>query len=124
MLRAMVVLAALGVAACGGGAGAAPGQPAPVPTSVEVQSNHALPVDIYVNARGYSRRLGTVHPGMSSHFEVPQAALVNGGVLELEVRPASGSTFRSGDLILSPGAIVDLVVQARVFASTATIRNP
>ncbi len=125
LVRPLLVLGLLLATACGGGnAGAAPGTPAPVPTAIEVTSNHAVPVDVYVTGRGLNRRLGTVHPGMASRFVIPQSALVNGGVLEIEVRSAAGPVFRSGDLLLSPGALVELVVAARIFASTANVRAP
>jgi hypothetical protein len=79
-------------------------------------------MEVYAGGSGITQRLGTVHPGMASHFVVPQALIGNGSV-RLEARPSGGGQpFRSGDLLLSPGAVVDLVIAAQLFNSTATIR--
>ena len=68
------------------------------------------------------RRLGTVHPGMNGSFVIPPNLTTSGGV-ELQVSPAaSNQRFRSGELLLAPGSIVDLIVTPQLFSSTATIR--
>lgn len=123
MARWTILLGALlTTAACFHGNGPAPGQPGETPIPVVVRSDYALPVDVYVIGRGGTRRLGTVHPGLESTFQIPQAYLSPGGVTELEVRASDGPTFRSGDLLLASGDIIDLHVALRLFSSTATIR--
>lgn len=99
-------------------------QPDLTPVRVEVTNNFALPVDIYASGQGISHRLGTVHPGMNSSFDLPQVLIGNGSA-ELEARPANDDRmFRSGPLLLSPGAFVKFVVSPQVFSSTVQVRAP
>ena len=121
-LRVLVTGLLLTLAACGHKkSGEVEPFPEP-PVRLEVTNKYALPIDVYAVAAGVNRRLGTVHPGMASHFIIPQAAM-SGGVTELEAHPADGSrVFRSGKLLLAPGDVVDLIVEARLFNSRATIR--
>jgi hypothetical protein len=89
---------------------------------MEVSNQHALPMEIYAFASGITQRLGTVHPGMSSHFTVPQNLIGNGSV-RFEARPTGGGQpFRSGDLLLAPGAVVDFRIASQLFNSTVTRR--
>lgn len=92
------------------------------PVRVEVTNRHALPVEIYAFGHGINKRLGTVHPGMNAHFAIP-ANLTTSGAVELEASlTASGERFRSGELLLAPGTIVQLIVAPQLFNSTATLR--
>ena len=101
--------------ACAHGGGGAP-QPADSPVRVEVTNHYSLPMDVYVVGSGINHRMGTVHPGMVGHFVVPQTMIGNGPV------EFQAGSFRSGPLLLSPGAIVDFVIAEQLFNSTATIR--
>jgi hypothetical protein len=97
-------------------------EPAARPSaSVEVRNDNALPVELFAAGSGTSQRLGTVHPGMRGGFAVPPSML-GGGSVEVQVRSANGQTFRSGPLLLSPGAVVDVFVATQLFNSTATVR--
>ena len=89
--------------------------------SVEVRNDNALPVELFTAGSGASKRLGTVHPGMRGSFAVPPSML-GGGSVEVQVRAANGQTFRSGPLLLAPGAVVDVFVATQLFNSTATVR--
>jgi hypothetical protein len=89
--------------------------------TVEVRNDHPLPVEIFATGSGTNQRLGTVHPGMEGRFAIPPAML-GGGSVELQVRAANGQLFRSGPLLLAPGAVVDVVVATQLFNSTATVR--
>jgi hypothetical protein len=92
------------------------------PVSIEVVNNQPLPVEVFIQGAGIVHRLGTVHPGMSAHFEVPPG-MVRSGSLELQaISSASPQAARSGPLLLSPGAIVDFVVNRPPYSSTSTIR--
>jgi len=107
--------------ACGKGGTEAPG-PSSDPVRVEVVNRYPLAVEVYAFATGMERRLGTVEPGMKASFVVPPNLTTSGGV-ELQVSPAaSNQRFRSGQLLLAPGSIVDLNVTPQLFSSTATIR--
>jgi hypothetical protein len=104
-----------------GGSGGGP-RPVDVPVKVKATNNYALPVDIFAVSAGINQRLGTVHPGMTSEFTVPPT-LVGGSSVELQARPSDRSgVFRSGPLLLAPGTIVDFVIAAQLFNSTATLR--
>jgi hypothetical protein len=97
-------------------------EPAEVPSAtVEVRNNHALPVEIFATGSGINQRLGTVHPGMQGRFALPPSML-GGGSVELQVRAGTGQVFRSGPLLLAPGAVVDVAVAPQLFSSTATVR--
>jgi hypothetical protein len=97
-------------------------QPTGSPVSVEVTNRHALPMEIYAIGSGITHRLGTVHPGMGGHFVVPQNLVGNGSV-RFEARPSgNGQPFRSGEILLAPGSVVDFVIGAQMFNSTVTRR--
>jgi hypothetical protein len=97
-------------------------QPTEIPTYLEVTNQHALPMDIYALGSGITHRMGTVHPGMAGHFVVPQTLIGNGSV-RLEARSSGGGQpFRSEDLLLAPGAVVDFVIAPQLFNSTVTQR--
>ena len=107
--------------ACSKGGTASPG-PNNDPVRVEVVNRHPLAVEVYAFATGMERRLGTVEPGMKASFVIPPNLTTSGDV-ELQVSPAaSKQRFRSGELLLAPGSIVDLIVAPQLFSSTATIR--
>jgi hypothetical protein len=111
----------LWTASCAKGGSEGP-NPTDSPVRVEVSSRHALAVEVYAVGGGASRRLGTVHPGMSAQFAIP-SNLTTSGSVELEVSPtASRERFRSGRLLLAPGTIVELRVAPQLFNSTATLR--
>jgi hypothetical protein len=72
---------------------------------------------------GIAHRMGTVHPGMAGHFVVPPNLIGNGSVL-FEARPSGGGQpFRSEDLLLEPGAVVDFAIAPQLFNSTVTRRQ-
>ena len=98
-------------------------QPVDSPVRVEVRNKYALPMEVYAVGAGTRQRLGLVHPGMVSQFVVPHSVLGSGSV-EFQAQPsATGRELaRSGPLLLSPGAVVDFVIAAQLFSSTATIR--
>lgn len=109
--------------ACARG-GADEGAPGPdhSPVRVEVTNNFALPVEIYAVGSGITHRMGTVHPGMNAQFVVPPTLIGSGGV-ELQAHPSTNQQpFRSGQLLLAPGTIVEMVITPTLFNSTATLR--
>jgi hypothetical protein len=124
VLRGLGVLVAgllLTVCACthsGGGEV----RPSDEQVSVEVTNRHALPMEIYAVGSGITHRLGTVHPGLSSHFLLPQN-LIGSSSVQFEARPGGAlQPFRSGEILLAPGSVVDFVVGAQIFNSTVTRR--
>jgi hypothetical protein len=90
--------------------------------TVSVTNQHALPMEVYALGAGTNQRLGTVHPGMDGRFFLPQT-MIGGGSIRLEARPSgNGQPFRSGDLLLAPGSVVDFVIAPQLFSSTVTLR--
>ena len=124
MLRRLRILAPgllLAASACAH-SGGGEFQPTGSPVSVEVSNRHALPMEVYAIGSGITHRLGTVYPGMASHFVVPQNLVGNSSV-RFEARPGGNAQpFRSGDILLAPGAVVDFVIGAQLFNSTVTRR--
>jgi hypothetical protein len=128
MLRGLTLLVPallLTVSACahsGGGETKPEIRETGIPAYVEVDNQHALPMEVYAFASGITQRLGTVHPGMSSRFTVPPNLIGNGSV-RFEARPSGGGQpFRSGELLLEPGSVVDIRIAAQLFNSTVTRR--
>jgi hypothetical protein len=124
-LRLLVPALILSASACshsGGGETSPQIRENGIPAYVEVQNQHALPMEVYAFASGITQRLGTVHPGMSSRFTIPPNLIGNGSV-QFEVRPSGGGQpFRSGETLLEPGSVVDLRIAAQLFNSTVTRR--
>jgi hypothetical protein len=101
------------------------GETAPAAGSVEVAvTNHnALPMEVSVSGSGINHRMGTVHPGMGGHFVIPQN-LVGGGSVQFEARPSGGGQpFRSGEVLLAPGSLIQFQIAAQLFNSTVTRRQ-
>jgi hypothetical protein len=125
MLRGLGILVPallLTASACANSGGGGEIQPSNIPVYVEVTNQHALPMEIYAFGSGITHRMGTVHPGMAGHFVVPNT-LVGSGSVQFEARPnGPGQPFRSGDLLLAPGAVVDFTIAAQLFNSTVTRR--
>src|SRR5512143_2450854 len=97
-------------------------EPAAKPVRVEVTNHYALPMEIFVAGAGASYRLGVVNPEMVGLFTIPQNLLAKGSA-EFRAQPtAGGPQFRSGELLLAPGAVVNFILAAQLFNSTATIR--
>jgi hypothetical protein len=92
------------------------------PVRVEVTNRNPLPIEVYAVGNGIEHRLGTVHPGMNAQFAIPANLTTSGGVELLAAPTQSKQRFRSGELLLAPGTIVDLIVAPQLFSSTATIR--
>lgn len=119
--RVLVPALLLTASACAHSGGAEP-EPTGRPVSVEVTNRYPLPMEVYAVGSGITHRMGTVDPGMGGHFVLPQNLIGNGSVT-FEARPTgSGQPFRSGDLLLAPGAVVDFVIAAQLFNSTVTRR--
>jgi hypothetical protein len=121
-LRVVVPALLLTASACAHSGGS---DPAPAAGSVEVQvtNQNALPMEVYASGSGINHRMGTVHPGMGGHFVIPQN-LVGSGSVQFEARPSGGGQpFRSGEVLLSSGSLIQFQIAAQLFNSTVTLRN-
>jgi hypothetical protein len=112
--------------ACGHGrraaADAGTAQPAVSAVHLNVINNNALALEIYAVGSGITYRMGTVSPGIAREFVFPRAMIGN-GLLEIQARPSGGGeVIRSGQLLLSPGQIVDFTIGSNQVSSTATVR--
>jgi hypothetical protein len=121
-LRILVPAVLLTVSACAHrGGGEVP--PASSPVHVEVTNHYGLPMEVSVTGAGSTLRLGIVHPHMVGSFVIPQALLGGGSAVEFRAQPsARGPLFRSGEILLAPGEVVDFVITPVLFNSTVTIR--
>jgi hypothetical protein len=121
-LRFVVPVLLLTATACARSGGGDEPKPSEGRVYVQVSNQHALPMEVYAMASGINHRLGTVNPGMKSQFFLPQN-LVGSGSVRFEARPSGGGQpFRSGDLLLAPGAIVQFNIAAQLFSSTVERR--
>jgi len=122
----LVALLLMTFCACAHGrpaaARAAEAQPDDSSVVLNVTNYYALPVDVHATASGTSYRMGTVLPGIVSHFVLRQAMLGNGMVEFLAIPADSVRTVRSGELLLKRGDIVDFVITTHLLLSTATVR--
>ena len=124
MLRGLRIVPALllTASACAHSSG---GEAAPATGSVEVTvtNQNALPMEVYASGSGINHRMGTVHPGMNGHFVIPQTLVGNGSVL-FEARPSGGGQpFRSGEILLAPGSLIQFLIAPQLFNSTVTRRQ-
>lgn len=121
-MKPLVPALLLTVAACARSGGGDEVRPTEERVAVEVTNRHALPMEIYAVGSGINQRLGTVHPGLSSRFVLPQN-LIGSSSVELEARPGGNlRPFRSGGILLAPGSVLDFVIAAQLFNSTVTRR--
>jgi hypothetical protein len=88
---------------------------------VQVRNRNALPMEVSALSGGITHRMGTVHPGMSSQFFLPEN-LSNSSVRFEAHTSGGGQPFRSGDLLLAPSAIVEFTIAAQLFSSTVERR--
>ena len=120
-LRFLVPVLLLTAYACARPSG---GEAAPTAGTVEVSvtNQNALPMEVYASGSGINHRMGTVHPGMDSHFVLPQNLVGNGSV-QFEARPSGGGQpFRSGEVLLAPWSLIQFQIAAQLFNSTVTRR--
>ena len=125
MLRGLGVLVPGLLLTIGACARAGGGEAAPSAGTVEVSvtNRNALPMEVYASGSGINHRMGTVHPGMGGHFVIPQN-LVGSGSVQFEARPSGGGQpFRSEEILLAPGSLVQFEIAAQLFNSTVTRRN-
>lgn len=109
--------------ACAHRRGTAADQPADTPVHVNVINHYTLPVDVFCVGAGTSYRLGTVSPGIASHFVLRQSMIGNGPV-EFVAQPAGTEPpVRSGQLLLAPGDVVDFEIASHLLNSTATVHH-
>jgi hypothetical protein len=88
---------------------------------VQVINRNALPMEVSAQSGGINHRMGTVHPGMSTQFFLPQN-LSNSSV-RFEARTSGGGQpFRSGDVQLVPRGIVQFTIAPQLFSSTVERR--
>jgi hypothetical protein len=98
-------------------------RPLDSPVHVNVINHYPLPVDVLAVGAGITYRMGTVHPGIASHFVLRQSMIGNGPV-EFVAQPAgTESPVRSGQLLLAPGDVVDFEIAEHLLNSTATVHH-
>jgi hypothetical protein len=90
---------------------------------LNITNHNKGPMVVYAVGSGTSYLMGTVYPGLASHFVV-RPGMVSNGPVEFLARPRNGGRpFRSGVLWLHPGAIVDFDVWDYDLTSPASARS-
>ncbi|MGH7572316.1 MAG: hypothetical protein ACREMK_10790 [Gemmatimonadota bacterium] len=112
------LLALLLAAAC---ASAEERRAATGPVSVEVTNYNYLDVNIYAVAGSQTIRLGTVTTNSEVTFEVPRGLPLSGGIRFLVDPIGSRGAYLSDDIVVSPGDIIELVVQSRLGLSSTVV---
>ena len=123
-LRAFVPAMLLAASACAH-SGTGEVTPSAVSGKVEVQvtNQNALPMEVYATGSGIFHRMGTVNPGMDGNFVIPPNLVGNGSV-QFEARPSGGGQpFRSGEILLAPGAFIQFQIAPQLFNSTVVRRG-
>jgi hypothetical protein len=112
--------------ACAYGTGQAPDHRRPQESGGAVQlivtnrSGGSMEVSAAGTGTGY--RMGTVLPGLTGYFVVRPGLYLNGPV-EFVARSDPGTpAIRSGRLMLTPGNIVEFVLDVTAMNSIATVR--
>ncbi len=120
--RVLVLAVLLAAPACARSGGEAAPNAGSGRVELEVTNRNALPMEVYATGSGITHRVGTVHPGMEGNFLIPQN-LVGSGSVRFEARPSGGGQpFRSGEILLAPGTLVQFQIAAQLFNSTVVRR--
>jgi hypothetical protein len=90
---------------------------------LHVINRNALPMEVHAQSAGMNHRLGTVHPGMSTQFFLPQNLSNSSVRFEARTSGGGGQPFRSGDIQLVPRAIVQFTIAPQLFSSTVERRH-
>lgn len=99
-------------------------QHASAPVNVFVTNHYSLPMEVIASASGANHRLGVVSPEVEGHFVLPMALVSSGGQVEfLAVPSGQGPVARSGLVMVIPGDVVEFVIGAQLFNSTATVKR-
>jgi hypothetical protein len=116
-----LILASSACARSGGNDEPGQAQPSDGRVYVQVINRNALPMEVSALSGGINHRMGTVHPGMSTQFFLPQN--LSNSLVRFEARTSGGGQpFRSGDLQLVPRAIVQFTIASQLFSSTVDRR--
>jgi hypothetical protein len=116
------MLSAFAAVACGR-TGSTPG-PTGIAARVVVSNRWEADLEVSIEGSGTRYRLGNVAPGLERTFAIPHGLLSAGGRVEFFAVPAGGGRgARSGDLVLTPGDVVDFEITSHLFDSHATIRE-
>ncbi len=88
---------------------------------LNVTNNSGAPMEIYASGTGTSYRIGTVFPGLTSHFVLRPGMVVDAPV-EFLARSTGRLVVRSGQFMLVPGNVVDFELETTPVGSVATVR--
>ncbi|MGH7557517.1 MAG: hypothetical protein ACREMD_07020 [Gemmatimonadota bacterium] len=91
------------------------------PISVQVTNHNFLDMNVYAVAGSQTIRLGTVRTNAEQMFEVPPGLPVTGGLRFLVDPIGSSDAYLSDDVLVSPGDIVDLVIQSSLGLSSTVV---
>lgn len=123
----MLVALAGAVVSGGGCAGVVDGPmttPLAVPTSVSVENNKWLDVNVFAVRGGRKTRLGMVTSMTSREFDLPSWTMAGSGDLQLLIDPiGSSQTQLLGPIVVSGGERVELRVANEMALSAYMVRS-
>lgn len=95
-----------------------------LPVEVLVTNHYSTDMQVVAVGSGINYPLGTVAPEMSGHFILPQALVIGTGRIEFVAQPAGvGPLAHSGYVMVTPGNVVEFVIGAQLFNSSATVHT-
>lgn len=99
-------------------------EPAPAASSVRVTNHNWSLVVVYAAISGRRVRLGQVETGQTLTLTLPTAVQTTGDVELLAEPLASDVGYRSGRILIEPGAQIELVVENQITLSRVWVSGP
>ena len=110
--HAFLVLTLLGAACAHRSAPANPS--AEAQTTLKVENDGVVDMDVFVRSEGQLMRLGFVPGGHTETFPLPASIVPGARQLRFEMRPIGGGrSSRSETIVVSPGEQVQLIIPPR-----------
>jgi hypothetical protein len=107
---------------CGGKSARSPA-PRDAAVTVEVENQNWSDMVVYARRNTTRTRLGMVNTSQTASFTVPRAFTAGPGTLQLEADPVgSRDIYRSGEVMVSPGAVVEWTITASPALSRVSVR--
>jgi alpha-amylase len=90
---------------------------------VFVTDNYALPMDVYAIAAGTTHRLGTVNPGIVSRFVLRPDLMASDRQVSFVAQASGiGPRYVTDPIWVSPGDVLDFVIETNLIGSRVTPR--
>jgi hypothetical protein len=94
----------------------------PAPITVQVANRNWSQVTIYAEIRGQRRRIGEVTGASTAELTIPDIFTVRTDMRLIATPLASNQTYRTGNIVAPPGAVIHLNIENDLRLSSWTIR--